>query len=131
MLDVTGLAHRRVVRDAAGVRAGGRCFVPAGGDGLPARLQRRRPPPHRDRAADRGPRSVGAARCRWRSRGGARARRVRCVDLAGRHVRDLDHAYGFGERAYEAVSAVLLDDAGRVLARGHAPQRRAPQGRPG
>ncbi|RLY91592.1 hypothetical protein EAE32_10120 [Kocuria tytonicola] len=39
------------------------------------------------------------------------------ADLADGTFRDLDHAYGFGEREYDAASAVLLDASGRVLAR--------------
>jgi len=39
------------------------------------------------------------------------------ADLADGAFRDLDHAYGFGQREYDAVSAVLLDASGRALAR--------------
>ena len=56
------------------------------------------------------------------------------ADLADGTFRDLDHAYGFGEREYDAASAVLLDASGRVLARdahlSGGPRRNAP-GDPG
>ena len=94
-------------------------FLPAGGDGLPLRVFNDAPDPLRATvrltvATVRGgsqpplelPVLVPAhGECALRA------------DLADGTFRDLDHAYGFGEREYEAVSAVLLDGSDRELAR--------------
>ena len=108
------------------------CFVPAGGDGLPLHV-------FNDAAH---PLTATVRLTVATVRGGCQAplevpvevpahgEYTLRADLADGTFRDLDHAYGFGERAYEAVSAVLLDDAGRVLARdthlSGGPRRDAP-----
>ncbi|MFI3891235.1 hypothetical protein E4P34_01395 [Kocuria rhizophila] len=112
------------------------CFVPAGGDGLPLHV-------FNDAAH---PLTATVRLTVATVRGGCQApleipvevpahgELTLRADLADGTFRDLDHAYGFGEREYEAVSAVLLDDAGRVLARdthlSGGPRRDAP-GDPG
>ncbi|MXN62706.1 hypothetical protein GR184_08910 [Bacillus sp. BGMRC0062] len=108
------------------------CFVPAGGDGLPLHV-------FNDAAR---PLSATVRLTVATVRGGCQApleipvevpahgELTLRADLADGTFRDLDHAYGFGEREYEAVSAVLLDDAGRVLVRdthlSGGPRRDAP-----
>ena len=108
------------------------CFVPAGGDGLPLHV-------FNDAAH---PLTATVRLTVATVRGGCQApleipvevpahgELTLRADLADGTFRDLDHAYGFGEREYEAVSAVLLDDAGRVLARdthlSGGPRRDAP-----
>ena len=108
------------------------CFVPAGGDGLPLHV-------FNDAAH---PLTATVRLTVATVRGGCQAplevpvevpahgEYTLRADLADGTFRDLDHAYGFGEREYEAVSAVLLDDAGRVLARdthlSGGPRRDAP-----
>ena len=132
MLDVTGrptAAWYGMRRACAPVAL---CFVPAGGDGLPLHV-------FNDAAH---PLTATVRLTVATVRGGCQAplevpvevpahgEYTLRADLADGTFRDLDHAYGFGERAYEAVSAVLLDDAGRVLARdthlSGGPRRDAP-----
>lgn len=94
-------------------------FVPAGGDGLPVHVWN-----DRARTLEATLRLTVAT-----VRGGsqpavdvpvtvpAHGETVVRADLADGTFRDLDNAYGFGDREYDAVSAVLLDSHGRVLAR--------------
>ncbi|MDO4919827.1 hypothetical protein [Kocuria sp.] len=95
------------------------CFVPRGGDGLALHVWNDGPCP-----LDATVRLTVAT-----VRGGSRpplelpvavpahGEAVLRADLADGTFRDLDHAYGFGDREYDAVSAVLLDRHGHELAR--------------
>ena len=94
-------------------------FVPAGGDGLPVHVWNDAPEPL----------SATLRLTVATVRGGCQApldlpvtvpahgELVLRADLADGTFRDLDNAYGFGEREYDAVSAVLLSGTGEVLAR--------------
>lgn len=119
VLDVTGrptAAWYGMRRACAPVAV---CFVPAGGDGLPVHVWNDGAEPldatlQLTVATVRGgslppidvPVTVPA-------RGGITVR----ADLADGTFRDLDHAYGFGGREFDAVGAVLLDASGNALAR--------------
>ena len=94
-------------------------FLPAGGDGLPVHVWNDGPSP-----------LTATLRLTVATvRGGcqqpldipvtvpARGETVIRADLADGTFRDLDHAYGFGDREYDAVSAQLVEPSGRVLAR--------------
>ena len=94
-------------------------FLPAGGDGLPVHVWNDGPTP-----------LTATLRLTVATvHGGcqqpldipvtvpARGETVIRADLADGTFRDLDHAYGFGEREYDAVSAQLVNPSGRVLAR--------------
>lgn len=94
-------------------------FVPAGGDGLPVHVWNDRP------EALEATLRLTVATVRGGSQPAvdvpvmvpAHGETVVRADLADGTFRDLDNAYGFGDREYDAVSAVLLDARGRVLAR--------------
>ncbi|RKQ33103.1 glycoside hydrolase family 2 protein [Kocuria tytonis] len=119
VLDVTGrptAAWYGMRRACAPVAV---CFVPAGGDGLPVHVWNDAPEPLTAtlrltvatvRGGCQDPLDVPVT---VPAHGELRIR----ADLADGTFRDLDHAYGFGEREYEGVSAHLLDREGRLLAR--------------
>nr|WP_238400106.1 MULTISPECIES: glycoside hydrolase family 2 protein [Kocuria] len=94
-------------------------FLPAGGDGLPVHVWNDGPTPLTTtlrltvvtvRGGCQQPLDIPVTVP-------ARGDTVVRADLADGTFRDLDHAYGFGEREYDAVSALLVDPSGRVLAR--------------
>ncbi len=94
-------------------------FLPAGGDGLPVHVWNDGPTPLTTtlrltvatvRGGCQQPLDIPVTVP-------ARGETVVRADLADGTFRDLDHAYGFGEREYDAVSAQLVDPSGRVLAR--------------
>lgn len=94
-------------------------FLPAGGDGLPVHVWNDGPTPLT--ATLRLTVAVVRGGCQQPLdipvTVSARGETVIRADLAAGTFRDLDHAYGFGEREYDAVSAQLVDPSGRVLAR--------------